>query len=51
MDVMDRDGLDFVEKLYHISDSIPHITLIINKGAIAKDLGLMMKQAKISKWN
>lgn len=44
MDVMEK-------KLYNIYDSVPHITLLVNMGAIAKDLGPMMKQAKISKWN
>lgn len=39
------------KKVYTISDSVPHITLLESKGAIENDLGPMMKQAKISKWN
>jgi hypothetical protein len=36
VDVMDRVGSIFVEEWYNVSDSAPHITLLVKKGFKAK---------------
>jgi hypothetical protein len=51
MDVIDRDVSKFVQRLYNISDSVHHITLLVNQGFTAKLMGRMMKKAKRSKWD
>uniref|UniRef100_A0A4W5Q3E0 ribonuclease H n=1 Tax=Hucho hucho TaxID=62062 RepID=A0A4W5Q3E0_9TELE len=50
MDVNDRDGSEFVNKWFNVSDSVPHITLLVNEGFTSKDLGPMMRRARRKRW-
>jgi hypothetical protein len=51
MNVTDRDGSKFVQKWYNVYESVPRITLLVNQGFTAKELGPVMKKAKKSIWD
>lgn len=43
--------LNLYKKWFNVSDSIPHITLLVNQGFTSKDLGPMMRKAKKTIWD
>uniref|UniRef100_A0A672MX06 ribonuclease H n=1 Tax=Sinocyclocheilus grahami TaxID=75366 RepID=A0A672MX06_SINGR len=40
----------FIDDWFAVPNSVPHVTLYVNKDCLSKDLGPMMKQAEKSKW-
>lgn len=42
--------MTFISKWYNVPDSEPHITLLINNKAKARDLGPMMKDTERAEW-
>ncbi|XP_016102534.1 uncharacterized protein [Sinocyclocheilus grahami] len=40
----------FIDDWFAVPNSVPHVTLYVNKDCLSKDLGPMMKRAEKSKW-
>ncbi|XP_034146454.1 uncharacterized protein LOC117593909 [Esox lucius] len=50
MEITDAEGSTLIADWFDVSGSVPHITLLVNDGFKAKDLGPMMKHATQVAW-
>jgi hypothetical protein len=44
------DREKFIDEWFEVPNSVPHVTLYVNKDCVSRDLGPMMQEAEKSKW-